>query len=173
MAALSIIIAPDSRLKGHCEPVERVDKEVRKLMDGMLDAMHKHQGIGLAAPQVGVLKRVIVIDMAREGEEPAPMRIANPEIVWTSEEEVLGEEGCLSLPQQFGDVVRPKKARVRYLDQDNQEREIEAEDMLARCILHEMDHLEGILFVDHISALKRNIILRKLTKMKKLMEAAE
>ena len=168
MSQLSILVVPDSRLKRHAEPVERVDEEVRRLMDGMLEAMHDAKGIGLAAPQVGVLKRVIVLDISRPEEEPQPYRMANPEILWRSEDETYAEEGCLSLPDQYAEVNRPARIRVRYLDHDNEIREIEAEGLLARCIQHEADHLEGVLFVDHISALKRNIILRKLTKTKKL-----
>jgi peptide deformylase len=167
MSQLSILVVPDSRLKRHAEPVERVDEEVRRLMDGMLEAMHEAKGIGLAAPQVGVLKRVIVCDVSRPEEEPQPHRMANPEILWRSEDEVSGEEGCLSLPEQYGDVTRPARIKVRYLDHRNEVREMEADGLLARCIQHETDHLEGVLFVDYLSSLKRNIILRKLAKTKK------
>jgi peptide deformylase len=134
-------------------------------MDDMLETMHAANGIGLAAPQVGVLKRIIVVDVARPPEQaPQPYRMANPEILWRSEECVVGEEGCLSLPDQFGEVTRAASIRVRFLDHENEIREIEAGGLLARCIQHEIDHLEGTLFVDHLSALKRNIILRKLSK---------
>lgn len=167
MSQLSILVVPDSRLKRHAEPVARVDEEVRRLMDGMLEAMHGAKGIGLAAPQVGELKRVIVCDVSRPEEEPMPYRMANPEILWRSDEEVSGEEGCLSLPEQYGEVTRPARIKVRYLDHRNEIREMEADGLLARCIQHEMDHLEGVLFVDHLSSLKRNIILRKLAKAKK------
>ena len=168
MSQLSILVAPDPRLKRHAEPVARVDDEVRRLMDDMLEAMHGAKGIGLAAPQVGVLKRVIVVDISRPEEPPQPYRMANPEILWRSDDESCGEEGCLSLPDQYAEVYRSERIRVRYLDDGNEIREMEAEGLLARCIQHEADHLEGVLFVDHISALKRNIILRKLTKTKKL-----
>ena len=124
-------------------------------------------GIGLAAPQVGVTQRIIVLDVAREDEKPAPIRMANPELVWVSDEDVTYNEGCLSLPEHYADVARPKAIRVRYLDHQNEIRELEAEGLLATCIQHEMDHLDGVLFVDHITALKRNIILRKLLKAKK------
>jgi peptide deformylase len=116
---------------------------------------------------VGVLERVIVVDCAREGEKPQPMKIANPEIVWASEETVVCSEGCLSLPDQYADVMRPSAIRLKFLDEQNEIREIEAKGLLATCIQHEMDHLEGVLFVDHISALKRGIILRKLSKLKR------
>jgi peptide deformylase len=167
MSRLSVLVVPDSRLKRHAEPVARVDDGVRRLMDGMLEAMHEAKGIGLAAPQVGVLKRVIVADVSRPDEEPRAYRMANPEILWRSEEEVSGEEGCLSLPEQYGDVTRPARIKVRYLDYQNEIREMEADGLLARCIQHEADHLEGVLFVDYLSLLKRNIILRKLAKAKK------
>jgi peptide deformylase len=116
---------------------------------------------------VGVAQRVIVLDVAREDEKPAPLRMANPELIWVSDEDTTYNEGCLSLPEHYADVVRPKGIRVRYLDHQNEIRELEAEGLLATCIQHEMDHLDGILFVDHITALKRNIILRKLLKAKK------
>jgi len=167
MAKLDIIIAPDPRLKLKCAPVAKIDPPTRKLMDDMLETMYAAPGIGLAAPQVGVTKRIIVVDIAREGEPPQPYRMANPEIVWASDDDVSYSEGCLSLPEHYADVVRPRAVRVRYLDHENEIRELEAEGLLATCVQHEMDHLDGILFVDHISALKRNMILRKLLKAKK------
>ena len=167
MAKLDIIIAPDPRLKVKCKPVAKVDAKVARLMDDMLETMYAAPGIGLAAPQVGVAQRVIVLDVAREDEKPAPLRMANPELIWVSDEDTTHNEGCLSLPEHYADVVRPKAIRVRYLDHQNEIRELEAEGLLATCIQHEMDHLDGILFVDHITALKRNIILRKLLKAKK------
>ena len=173
MALLPIIIAPDPRLKKVSAPVERVDDEIRRLMDDMLQTMYDAPGIGLAAPQVGVLKRVIVVDVARKDEEPQPHRMANPEIVWAADEDANYEEGCLSLPEHYADVVRPAAVRVRYLDQENEIREIEADGILGTCVQHEMDHLEGILFVDHLTALKRNMILRKLLKAKKSAKSEE
>ena len=167
MAKLDIIIAPDPRLKVKCRPVAKVDAKVARLMDDMLETMYAAPGIGLAAPQVGVAQRVIVLDVAREDEKPAPLRMANPELIWVSDEDTTYNEGCLSLPEHYADVVRPKAIRVRYLNHQNEIRELEAEGLLATCIQHEMDHLDGILFVDHITALKRNIILRKLLKAKK------
>jgi peptide deformylase len=173
MALLPIITAPDPRLKVKAKPVAAVDDDVRRLMDDMLETMYLAPGIGLAAPQVGVARRVIVVDVAREGEPRQPMKIANPEILWRSEELVTFSEGCLSLPEHYADVERPRAIKLRYLDYQNEVREIEIEGLLATCIQHEMDHLEGILFVDHISPLKRNIILRKLAKAKRLKATEE
>ncbi|MBX6323384.1 MAG: peptide deformylase [Rhodospirillaceae bacterium] len=167
MALLDIIVAPDPRLKVKAKPVERVDAGVRRLMDDLLETMYAAPGIGLAAPQIGVARRVIVLDVAREGEPPQPLRMANPELLWASEELATYNEGCLSLPDQFADVARPAAVRVRYLDHENEIRELAAEGLLATCIQHEMDHLNGVLFVDHLSALKRSMILRKLAKARK------
>lgn len=167
MALLPIITAPDPRLKVKAKRVARVDGAVRQLMDDMLETMYAAPGIGLAAPQVGAAERVIVVDVAREGEPRQPLCIANPELLWVSEEVTLQNEGCLSLPEHYADVERPKAIRLRYLDHENEIRELEAEGLLATCIQHEMDHLEGVLFVDHISPLKRSIILRKLAKAKR------
>jgi peptide deformylase len=173
MSKLAIIVAPDPVLKRLAEPIACVDREVRRLMDSMLETMHAAQGIGLAAPQVGVLKRLIVVDISQPEEPARPYRMANPEVVWRSSEVVSGEEGCLSLPEQFGEVTRPESVRVRYLDEDGEARELEAHGLLAKCVQHEIDHLDGVLFVDHLSSLKRNIILRRLAKAKKLSAAAE
>jgi peptide deformylase len=167
MALLPILIAPDPRLKQTSQPVKQVDAGVRRLMDDMLETMYQAPGIGLAAPQVGMLKRVIVLDIAREGEEPQPLRLANPEVVWVSDEDVIYNEGCLSVPEHYADVTRPKACRVTYLDHENKPQEIAAEGLLATCLQHEIDHLDGVLFIDHITSLKRNIILRKLLKAKK------
>jgi peptide deformylase len=171
MAILPIITAPDPRLKQIAKPVEKVDAEVRKLMADMLETMYAAPGIGLAAPQVGVLKRVIVLDLAREDEEPQPLKMANPEIIAVSDDDAVYNEGCLSLPEHYADVVRPAKCTVRYLDEQNEIRTLEADGLLATCVQHEIDHLEGILFVDHLTALKRNMILRKLLKAKKSGQA--
>ncbi len=167
MALLPIITAPDPRLKVKARPVGKVDDATRRLMDDMLDTMYGAIGVGLAAPQVGVAKRIIVIDVARQGEDPRPMRIADPEIVWRSEATMEANEGCLSLPEHYADVTRAAEIRLRYLDHQNEIREIEAKGLLATCLQHEIDHLDGVLFVDHISALKRGIILRKLVKTKR------
>lgn len=170
MALLPIITAPDPRLKKICAPVEKVDAEIRQLMDDMLETMYQAPGIGLAAPQVGVLKRVIVLDVTHEEEPRNPLFMANPEIIWVSDEDTSYNEGCLSLPEHYADVVRPVAIRVRYMDHENEIRVLEASELLATCIQHEIDHLDGVLFVDHISALKRNMILRKLVKAKKSNE---
>ncbi len=167
MAIREILVAPDPRLKVKARPVAKVDDNIRRLMDDMLETMYAAPGIGLAAPQIGEAVRVIVVDVAREGEPRQPLRLANPEIIWASEERVPCEEGCLSLPDQFAEVVRPAEVKVRYLDHENEIREIHAKGLLAVCLQHEMDHLDGVLFVDHLSALRRNMILRKLAKLKR------
>jgi peptide deformylase len=168
MALLPVLIAPDPRLKLKAKPVAQVDSTVRRLMDDMLETMYLAPGIGLAAPQVGEALRIIVADVARDEEEKQPIRMANPEILWRSDELATYNEGCLSLPEHYADVTRPAEIRVRYLDYENEIREMKAEGLLATVIQHEMDHLQGVLFVDHISPLKRNIILRKLAKTKRL-----
>jgi len=170
MTIRPVITAPDPRLKMVCKPVDKVDESVRNLMQDMLDSMYAANGIGLAAPQVGDSRRVIVVDVTRERGERRRYCLANPEIVWTSDEQFTYEEGCLSLPEHYADVTRPARARIRYLDEENHLREMEVEGLLSVCIQHEMDHLDGILFVDHVSSLKRNMIMRKLTKAKRLRE---
>jgi len=156
-------------LKRKSEPVAAVDDELRALMDDMLETMYAAPGIGLAAVQVGVPKRVIVMDLAREGEAPQPLRLVNPEIVWTSDETAPYEEGCLSVPEIYDEVERPTRVRLRYLDYDGRRIEEEAEGLFAVCVQHEMDHLEGVLFIDHLSRLKRE---RALAKVKKARAAA-
>ena len=136
-------------------------------MDDMLDTMYGAIGVGLAAPQVGQSSRVIVLDVARDGEKPQPLKLANPEIIWRSDELATGNEGCLSLPEHYAEVTRPAAIRLRYIDYQNEIREMEASGLLAMCLQHEIDHLDGILFVDHISSLKRGMILRKLAKTKR------
>jgi len=170
MATLPVLTAPDPRLKRVSKPVDKVDDSIRRLMDDMLETMYASAGVGLAAPQVGIAKRVIVMDIAREGEDPKPLKMANPEILWRSDEEIVCEEGCLSVPDQYSEISRPKAVKIRYLDGENEIREMDADGFLATCIQHEIDHLNGILFIDHISALKRNIIVRKLAKARKLSE---
>ncbi len=169
MAKLPIISAPDPRLKGVATPVDTVDDDVRQLMDDMLETMYAAPGIGLAAPQVGVSKRIIVVDITdpADGPKNPALQMVNPEVVTASDDTNDHEEGCLSLPNQFGTVTRPAAVTVRYIDRDGEERTIEADGMLATCIQHEIDHLDGLLFVDHMSSLKRGMILRKLTKMKR------
>ncbi len=167
MALLPILTAPDPRLKAKSTLVDTVDDEIRRLIDDMLEAMYEAPGIGLAAPQVGVTKRVVVIDIAREDEPRDPLRLVNPEVVWVSDEDVSYEEGCLSVPEHYADVVRPAEAKIRYIDEQNEIRELHATGFLATVVQHEIDHLDGILFIDHLSQLKRNMILRKLLKAKK------
>ena len=167
MAVLPIIVAPDPVLRQKSVAVERVDDATRKLFDDLLETMYHAPGVGLSAIQVGVPKRLIVIDCAREDEPANPIHLANPEIVWSSEEIGVYEEGCLSLPEHYAEVTRPAEIEVRYIDYQGELRSLRADGLLATCIQHEMDHLDGLLFVDHISSLKRNMILRKLQKSKR------
>jgi len=164
MAKLPILIAPHPKLKKVAAPVESVDDRIRQLMDDMLETMYDAPGIGLAAPQVGVMERVVVIDVANNGETPQPHKLVNPEVVWHGEELVDYEEGCLSLPEIFADITRPNEVRVRYRDENDTEQTLDAEGMLATVIQHEIDHLNGVLFVDHLSHLKRNMLMKKLSK---------
>jgi peptide deformylase len=167
MALREIITVPNPLLKKVSEPVERVDDELRALMDDMLDTMYAAPGIGLAAVQVGVPKRIIVMDLAREGEPAQPRYFVNPEITWRSEEMAVREEGCLSVPDVFDEVERPARVGLRYLDYKGCEIEEDAEGLLAVCIQHEMDHLEGVLFIDHLSRLKRDRAVAKVKKAAK------
>ena len=167
MAKLPIIVAPDPRLNLVAAPVDGVDDDVRRLIDDLLETMYVASGIGLAAPQVGVGKRVIVVDLAREAEMPDPHCMVNPVLESVSAETGIYEEGCLSLPQYFADVERPEHATISYLDRDGGKQILVADGLLATCLQHEIDHLDGVLFVDHISRIKRGMILRKLAKMKK------
>jgi len=170
VALLPVLIAPDPRLKIKAKPVEAVDDTIRCLMDDMLETMYANDGMGLAATQVGVDKRVIVMDL-NAGDENAPpmiMKLANPEVLWTSDETLVDFESCFSVPNQHGAVERSTKVKIRYLDENNAQKEIEADGLLSVCIQHEIDHLDGILYIDHLSALKRQIILRKLLKTRKL-----
>jgi peptide deformylase len=161
---LPILLAPDPRLRIRARPVTAADADrVRALVPRMLASMYAAPGIGLAAPQVGADLRLVVIDLQKE-EQRSPLILINPEIVALSEEQATREEGCLSLPGQYAEVSRPARVRLRYLDTEGARREVEAEDLLSTCLQHEVDHLDGVLFVDHLSALKRNMILRKLAK---------
>ena len=170
MALRQILCLPDPRLRATSENVGVVDDEVRALMDDMLDTMYAAPGIGLAAIQIGVARRVLVIDLAKKGELPTPLFVADPEILETSEELSIYEEGCLSLPEYYEDVQRPSKVRVRFLDRNNQRQEIEATGLLGTCLQHEIDHLDGKLFIDHLSRLKRDRAVKKFTKAAKLNE---
>lgn len=167
MSVLPILIAPDRRLKANCASVAVVDDGVRRMMEDMLDTMYDAPGIGLAAPQIGVLQRIVVMDLSDKDEERKPLRLVNPEIVWESDEVVIANEGCLSLPEIYVDVPRPVAVRARYLDENGAAQEIAADGLLARCIQHEIDHLNGVLHVDYLSTLKRTMILRKLEKQRK------
>jgi peptide deformylase len=167
MAILEILVVPNPVLKQVSKPVEQVDGELRALMDDMLETMYAAPGIGLAAIQIGVPKRVIVMDLAREGEEKQPRYFVNPEILWKSEETQPYEEGCLSVPEYYDEVLRPAKVRLRYLNYQGEQIEEEAEGLFAVCIQHEMDHLDGILFIDHLSRLKREQAVKKVKKQAK------
>jgi len=168
MAIRPILIAPDPRLKAVSAPVEKVDAEIRKLAEDMADSMYAAEGIGLAAVQIGVAKRVIVMDLDQKDGKKDWRVFINPRITWASEEMATFEEGCLSVPEIWDDVERPARIKAEYLDLDGKRIEIEADGMLATCLQHEMDHLQGVLFIDHLSRLKRGMALKKLTKAKKL-----
>jgi peptide deformylase len=168
MAVRPIITAPDARLKAVSRDVERVDAEIRMLIDDMFDSMYAAKGIGLAAIQIGAAKRVIVMDLAAKDGDPDPHVFINPKILSASKETIVFEEGCLSVPDIWEDVERPDRIKAEYLDRDGNPATLEAEGLLATCLQHEMDHLEGVLFLDHLSRLKRSIALRKLAKAKRL-----
>lgn len=173
MAKLSILTAPDPRLKRKSLPVTSVDDAIRQLIDDMFETMYAAPGVGLAAPQVGDLRRIVVIDVARQNETPTPLALINPEIIAVTEDDAAFEEGCLSVPEQYADVVRPRGVTVRFLDRNGVRQDLSAEGLLAVCVQHEIDHLDGILFIDHLSQLKRNMILRKLTKARRQGDSGE
>ena len=170
MALRKILTEPNKILREKSMPVEKIDEDLQKLMDDMLETMYAAPGIGLAAIQVGVPKRVIVLDIAPKDEPRNPMFFVNPEIIKKSDNNSTYEEGCLSVPGQFAEIDRPDKCHIKYLDYHGQPKEIKAEGMLATCIQHEMDHLEGILFIDYLSKLKKSMIIKKLSKQKKAIE---
>ena len=167
MTIRQILTEPDPQLRIKSKLVQKVDAEIKNLMNDMLETMYAAPGIGLAAVQIGVHKRVIVIDISKDPEPNNPMYFVNPEIVWTSEKKCTFEEGCLSLPQQFAEIERPEQCHVKYLDQNGEEQLLKAKGLLATCIQHEIDHLNGVLFIDYLSKLKKSFILKKLTKAKK------
>ena len=167
MSILDIITIPDPLLKTVSKPVEMVDDELRKLMDDMLETMYAAPGIGLAAIQLGVAKRVLVMDLANDEEEPAPLYMVNPEVIWASDEMNIYNEGCLSVPDQYADVERPRDIKVRYLDYDGNAVEEDMTELHATCVQHEIDHLNGVVFIDHISRLKRAMIVKKVKKLVK------
>jgi peptide deformylase len=172
MSILPIITAPDPRLKVTSEAVGAVDDQVRRLLDDMLATMYAAPGVGLSAIQVGVPKRVIVADVAPDGEARRPVFLVNPRIVSASEETAIYNEGCLSLPEHFAEIERPARVQVEHLDRDGKLQRLDADGLLARCVQHEIDHLEGVLFVDRISLVRRNMILRKLVKARRLQASA-
>ena len=167
MALRDILVVPDPVLKQVSAPVAAVDDELRALMDDMLETMYAAPGIGLAAIQIGVAKRVIVMDISRQDEPPAPRYFVNPEILWASEETLPYEEGCLSVPEIYDEVERPAQVKLRYLNYQGETIEEDAEGLFAVCIQHEMDHLDGVLFIDHLSRLKREQAVKKVKKQAK------
>lgn len=170
MALLPVLTAPNPKLNIKATPVDVVDDEVRRLMDDMVETMYANDGMGLAAPQVGISKRIIVLDInaSYEGAEPNVMKLVNPEVVWASPETCPQDEACISVPNVYASVVRPTRAKIRYVDENNVAHEMDTDGLFARCIQHEIDHLDGILYIDHLSRLKKEIILRKLRKARKL-----
>ena len=176
MPPLDIITLPDRKLRLVSDPIERIDDELRRFADQMLETMYEAPGIGLAAIQVGEPRRLIVLDVAQREDETAerdPMVLINPEILTFSDETVVREEGCLSIPEYYAEVERPAELRVRYLDRDGKSREIEATGVLATCVQHEVDHLNGKLFIDYLSKLKRDMVIKKFTKQAKREKPAE
>ncbi|QGM47612.1 peptide deformylase [Methylocystis heyeri] len=171
MALLPILTLPDPRLRQISKAVETLDAEIQRLLDDMLETMYDAPGVGLAAIQIGAPKRIVVIDTAKQEEDRSPLFLINPEIVWASEELSTYNEGCLSVPEYFEDVQRPARVRVRHLDRSGDLLEFDAEGLLATVVQHELDHLEGGLFIDHLSRLKRERVVKKFTKAARL-EAA-
>lgn len=168
MAKRPILILPDQRLRAVAEPIEKVDAEVKQLAADMLETMYDAPGIGLAAPQIGELRRIVVMDVAKEGETPDPLVMINPEILKYSDETVVTEEGCLSIPEVYYEVERPAEVTVRYTDLEGKSVERDATDRLAICIQHEIDHLDGVLYIDYLSRLKRDRVLKKFQKAERM-----
>jgi peptide deformylase len=171
MAVREIIKLPDKRLRLVSEPVKRIDAGIRKLVDEMFATMYDAPGIGLAAIQIGVAKRVVTMDLSKKEDDHEPQVFINPEITWQSEAKSTYEEGCLSIPEFYEEVERPAEVKVKYLDRDGNTHEIEAKGLLATCLQHEIDHINGVLFIDHISKLKRDRITKKFAKAAKKVEA--
>ena len=182
---MKIITLPNPILKKKCEPVKDINDEVKKLLDDMLKTMYKAPGIGLAAPQIGISKRLIVMDVSprpnlkryqeeskekKEEIKPNPIQMINPEITWVSKEKDTDEEGCLSIPGVMANVTRPSSCKVKYLNKNGESKELHANGLLARCIQHESDHIEGVLFIDYLSKTKKDMILRKIKKQQKEKE---
>jgi peptide deformylase len=171
MAVRDILKLPDKRLRLQSEPVKQIDSGIRALVDDMFETMYAAPGIGLAAIQVGVAKRVVTMDLSKKEGDHKPQVFINPEITWKSDEMGTYEEGCLSIPEYYEEVERPTEVKVRYLDIDGKTHEIKAKGLLATCLQHEIDHTNGVLFIDHLSRLKRNLVIRKFTKAAKKEEA--
>tara|TARA_B100000949_G_C14114873_1_gene380029 strand:- start:195 stop:752 length:558 start_codon:yes stop_codon:yes gene_type:complete len=182
---MKILTLPNPILIKKSDPIDKVDNKIKKLMDKMLDTMYKAPGIGLAAPQVGINKRVIVMDASprpglkryqeekigkKEEIKPNPIQMANPELIWVSEKKEKDEEGCLSIPGFMGEVTRPSSCKVKYLDRNGESKELLTKGLLARCVQHEIDHVNGVLFIDYLSSTKKDIILRKIKKQQKEKE---
>ena len=172
MSKRNIVTEPAPILRQKSEPLEQVDNSIRKLLDDMLLTMYTAPGIGLAAVQVGILKRLIVIDISKKEEEKKPLFLINPEISFRSKETSIFEEGCLSIPGYFAEIERPAKCNVRFIDYNGKKKELETEGLLATCVQHEIDHLNGVLFIDYLSKLKKDMIIKKLKKQKKEIDKA-
>jgi peptide deformylase len=170
MALRHIITLPDPKLRLISKPIERVDDSVRKLLDDMVQTMHEAPGVGLAAIQIAEALRLVVVDIAKKDEPPQPLQFINPEIVWSADDRSVYEEGCLSIPEYYEEVERPASVRARFVDRDGKQQEILAEGLLATVLQHEIDHLDGVLFIDHISKLKRDRVTKKFAKMAKRAE---
>jgi peptide deformylase len=167
MALRDIIILPDKRLRLKSQPVKAFDKDIRALVDDMFETMYAAPGIGLAAIQVAVPKRVVTLDLAKKEETPQPRVFINPEVVWSADEKSIYEEGCLSIPEYYAEVERPVAVKVKYMDLDGKAQQIDADGLLAICLQHEIDHTNGVLFIDHISKLKRDMVVKKFKKAAK------
>jgi peptide deformylase len=172
MAVRDILILPDKRLRLLSKPVAKIDAAVKQLVEDMFDTMYEAPGIGLAAIQIGEPKRVVTMDLAKKDEAKQPQVFINPELISKSGDKNIHEEGCLSIPEYYEEVERPASVRIRYLDLDGKQHEIDADGLLATCIQHEIDHLDGVLFIDHISKLKRDRVIKKFTKAAKLGKPA-
>ena len=170
MSQRKIVIEPDPILREKSAPLEKVDDELRSLLDDMLETMYAAPGIGLAAVQVGVLKRLIVIDVSKDKEKKNPLFLINPEITYRSKQTSVHEEGCLSLPGHFAEIERPAECQIKFIDYNGKEKKLSAEGLLATCIQHEVDHLNGVLFIDYLSKLKKDMIVKKLIKHKKELD---
>jgi len=170
MSKRNIVIEPDPVLRKKSQPIEEVNDDIRKLLDEMLETMYEAPGIGLAAVQVGILKRLLVIDISKDKEKKDPLFLINPEITFKSNRTSTYEEGCLSLPGHFAEVERPAECYLNFVDYNGNKKDLKADGLLATCIQHEIDHLDGILFIDHISKLKRDMIIKKLKKSKKELD---